>query len=340
MSIDKVFAIDKLEKNRTLSSEEFKALLTIDDKETQEYLFLRSKETALRIFGNKIYIRTLIEFSNYCRQNCLYCGLCRDNRQLERYRLSKEEILECCEKGHSFGSKTFVLQSGEDDYYTTEKMVDIIQAIRKQFSDCAITISNGEKSADTYKAYYYAGANRFLLRHETINSEHYSKLHSAERKIETRIKCLHELKAIGFQTGSGIMVGSPYQTIDNIIDDIYFLEKLQPEMIGIGPYLVSKDTPFKNQKAGSLELTLRLLAIFRLMHPNVLLPATTALETIHAEGKEKGILAGANVVMLNFTPIHYREKYRLYDGRSSTRDLKNMLSKIGYEISYERGDYV
>jgi biotin synthase len=334
---------DKLEREQILSREEFKTLLTLD---RQEMLFARARSVAMQIFGNKIYIRGLIEFSNYCKQNCLYCGLRYDNRQLERYRLSKEEILECCEKGHRFGFKTFVLQSGEDNHYTTENMTSIIQTIRKQYPDYAITISNGEKDVATYQAYYDAGANRFLLRHETINPEHYSKLHARERKIETRTECLEQLKKIGFQTGSGIMVGSPGQTIDNIIDDIYFLEKLQPEMIGVGPYLVNKNTPFKNENNGSLELTLRLLSIFRLMCPSVLLPATTALETISSNGRIKGILAGANVVMSNLTPPNFRKNYQLYDGKTEEIAAINItrfreeLNRAGYEISYERGDYV
>jgi biotin synthase len=334
--------VDKLEKERTLSREEFKTLLASDE---QEILFARARSVAMRVFGNKIYVRGLIEFSNYCKQNCLYCGLRHDNNQLERYRLSKEKILECCEEGHRLCLKTFVLQSGEDDFYTTEKMVDIIQTIRKQYTGCAITISNGEKDTAAYQAYHNAGANRFLLRHETINPEHYGKLHAEKRKIETRIECLKQLKKIGFQTGSGIMVGSPWQTIDNIIDDIYFLEKLQPEMIGIGPYLINKDTPFKNEKNGSFELTLCLLSIFRLMHPNVLLPATTALETVSPDGRIKGILAGANVVMPNLTPSHVRKNYRLYDGKAGERTVidielfRKELGAIGYEISYERGDY-
>lgn len=340
--------VDKLEKNHTLSREEFKELLTTEDMDLEAYLFLRAREVTKRTFGNEIYIRGLIEFSNYCKQNCLYCGLRRDNRNLERYRLSKEEILESCEEGYQLGFRTFVLQSGEDDYYTPERMSDIISSIRKQFPDCAITVSVGEKDQDTYKKYYDAGGNRFLLRHETITPEHYRKLHPKGMEIETRKECLYQLKKIGFQTGSGIMVGSPYQTIDNIIDDLYFLEELQPEMIGIGPYLPSKDTPFKNEKAGSLELTVRLLAVIRLMHPEVLLPATTALATIHPTGREKGIMAGANVVMPNLSPLRFRKKYQLYDDKACTGDeaahcigcLGRRLESIGYKISDQRGDHV
>ncbi|MCL2191878.1 MAG: [FeFe] hydrogenase H-cluster radical SAM maturase HydE [Treponema sp.] len=340
--------VDTLKKNGTLSREEFKTLLTTEDNDTQEYLSSCARELATANFGKDVYLRGLIEFSNYCKQNCLYCGLRRDNRDLERYRLTKEEILECCKEGHRLGFRTFVLQSGEDEYYTTKKMVEIIHAIRIEYPDCAITVSVGEKDEDTYRAYYNAGANRFLLRHETISPEHYRKLHPPGMEIETRKECLYRLKDIGFQTGSGIMVGSPFQTVDNIIDDLYFLAELKPEMIGIGPYLPSKDTPFRDQEPGSVELTVRLISIFRLMHPYALIPATTALATIHPTGREKGILAGANVVMPNLSPLRVREKYQLYDNKACTGDeaahcrgcLQGRLEKIGYTISEQRGDHV
>ena len=340
--------VDTLRKNRTLSREEFKTLLTTRDNDTEEYLLSSARELAVKNFGKDIFLRGLIEFSNYCKRNCLYCGLRSDNRDLERYRLSKEEILDCCREGHRLGFRTFVLQSGEDEHYTTEKMVGIIQAIRAGYPDCAITVSVGEKDEDTYRAYYRAGANRFLLRHETISPEHYGKLHPPGMEIETRRECLNRLKDIGFQTGSGIMVGSPFQTIDNIVDDLYFLAELQPEMIGIGPYLPSRDTPFADQPAGSVELTIRLIAVFRLMHPDALIPATTALATIHPTGREMGILAGANVVMPNLSPLRVREKYQLYDNKACTRDeaahcrgcLQRRLEKIGYTISEQRGDHV
>jgi len=340
--------VDTLKQNGTLAREEFKTLLAEMDAETEEYLFSCARELATANFGKDVYLRGLIEFSNYCKQNCLYCGLRRDNRDLERYRLSEEEILECCKEGHRLGFRTFVLQSGEDEYYTKEKMTGIIRAIRAGYPDCAITVSVGEKDEATYRAYYEAGANRFLLRHETISAEHYRKLHPPGMEIETRKDCLYRLKDIGFQTGSGIMVGSPHQTMDNIIDDLYFLAELQPEMIGIGPYLPSKDTPFRNEKAGSVELTVRLIAVFRLMHPHALIPATTALATIHPTGREKGILAGANVVMPNLSPLRVREKYQLYDNKACTGDeaahcrgcLQRRLEKIGYTISEQRGDHV
>jgi len=339
--------VDTLRKNGTASRGELKALLETVDGEGEEYLFACARETATENFGREIYVRGLIEFSNYCKQNCLYCGLRRDNRNVERYRLSRDEILECCEEGYGLGFRTFVLQSGEDEYFTVERMADIIGAIRGKYADCAITLSVGEKDGESYRSYYNAGANRFLLRHESIAPEHYGRLHPPEMKIEERTACLNVLKEIGFQTGSGIMVGSPYQTIDNIIDDIYFLAELRPEMIGIGPYVPSGDTPFRDMKAGSPELTVRLIAVFRLMHPRALIPATTALATVHPAGREKGILAGANVVMPNLSPLRVRMKYRPYDNKAHTGDeaaqsrdsLQTRMERIGYTLSVCRGDY-
>ena len=340
--------VDALEKNGSCSRAEFAELLSMTDGETEEYLFARARETATANFGREVYLRGLIEFSNYCKQNCLYCGLRRDNGNVERYRLGKDEILECCGEGYRLGFRTFVLQSGEDQYYTVERMVDIIAAIRNGYPDCAITLSVGEKDRETYAAYYRAGANRFLLRHETISPQHYGRLHPPGMEIETRTACLEMLKVIGFQTGSGIMVGSPYQTVDNIIDDLYFLAELRPEMIGIGPYLPSRDTPFSGMKPGSMEMTVRLIALLRLMHPAALIPATTALATIHPQGREKGILAGANVVMPNLSPLRVRRKYRPYDDKAHTGDeaaqsknsLQERLEKIGYTLSAGRGDHV
>lgn len=297
----------------TFSSEELTELLATGGEE----LFARAREIKKRVFGDEIYTRGLVEFSNHCKQNCLYCGLRCGNKKLKRYRMSKEDILQCCEDGYEHDIRTFVLQSGEDDYYTTEIMTDIISAIHRQYSDCVITLSVGEKDAETYKEYYSAGARRFLLRHESVNAEHYRNLHAGKREIATRIECLRQLRDIGFQIGAGIMVGSPYQTVENIIEDIYFLEELKPDMIGTGPYLVSRHTPFKDCENGNLELTLRLLAIFRIMLPNVLMPATTALASIHPKGREMGINAGANVIMYNLAPTDFRDKYTIYDNRTA-----------------------
>ncbi|MFV0394557.1 MAG: [FeFe] hydrogenase H-cluster radical SAM maturase HydE [Coprobacillaceae bacterium] len=339
--------IDKLIKQRRLEDEEYKQLLLYMNETDKEYLFSKAKEVAQETFGNKVYIRGLIEFSNYCKNDCYYCGIRLSNKNVERYRLTKEDILFCCKQGYQLGFRTFVLQSGEDNSYTQKDMCDIIKSIRNEYPDCAITLSMGEKDYDTYKAFYEAGANRYLLRHETINSKHYQSLHPKGMNIENRVACLKHLKEIGFQTGSGIMVGSPNQTVDNIIEDIKFLEELKPEMIGIGPYLPHVDTPFRDKEKGSLERTLIILAILRLMHPKALIPSTTALSTIAPNGREKGILVGANAVMPNLSPITNRTKYQLYNDKACMDEetaeslslLDQRLHKMGYQISYERGDF-
>lgn len=339
--------IHRLRETRKLQPDEYKQLLTSLTKEEQEYLFLNAREVAQEQFSNGIFIRGLIELTNYCKNDCYYCGIRRSNDKAQRYRLTKEEVLESCEEGYRLGFRTFVMQGGEDDSYTPKVMVDIIKSIRGKYPDCAITLSLGEKDYDTYKQYYDAGANRYLLRHESINAEHYASLHPQGMTIQTRSECLFNLKKIGFQAGSGIMVGSPNQTIDNIVEDILFLEELQPQMIGIGPYLPHKDTPFKDKEKGSLELTLIVVAILRLMHPYALIPSTTALATIADNGRDKGILAGANVVMPNLSPVRFRKKYLLYNDKACMDDeaaeslasLQKRLEKIGYTISYDRGDF-
>lgn len=339
--------IDKLRKEKKLQAHEYQKLLELQNDKDLEYLFKNAREVAQATFGNGIYIRGLIELSNYCKNDCYYCGIRRSNAHAKRYRLSKAEVLECCEEGYRLGFRTFVLQGGEDDSYTPKVMVDIITTIRKTYPDCAITLSLGEKDEATYKQYYDAGANRYLLRHESINEEHYAYLHPKEMSIQTRKECLFQLKKIGFQTGSGIMVGSPNQKIEHIIEDLRFLEELQPEMIGVGPYLPHKDTPFKDEQKGSLTRTLVVLAILRLMHPNALIPSTTALATIKEDGREKGILAGANVVMPNLSPVRFRKQYLLYNDKACMDDeaaqslasLQKRFEKIGYTITYDRGDY-
>lgn len=339
--------INKLEKVGMLSKEEFIKLLSGFKPADSEYLFTRARAAAQSIFSNKVYTRGLIEFTNYCKNNCLYCGIRAGNLKIERYRLCKEDILSCCENGYSLGFRTFVLQGGEDNHYSDVEMVDIISSIKKTFPDCALTLSIGEKSEEAYRAYFNAGADRYLLRHETANSDHYSKLHPANLSLDTRKNCLWKLKEIGFQVGSGFMVGSPYQTIENIVEDLFFLKELLPEMVGIGPFLPHHDTPFGNKAAGSYELTLFLIGVIRLMLPNALIPATTALGTIIPDGREKGILAGANVVMPNLSPIGVRKKYELYDNKICTGEeaaeckvcLDNRIKSIGYEIVVDRGDY-
>ena len=324
----------------------WRELLTTDDPLLLENLYSSAREMQLKHYGNRVFARGLIEFTNFCKNDCYYCGIRRSNRDACRYRLTKEQILTCCESGYALGFRTFVLQGGEDGAYTDEKIVEIVSTIKSRYPDCAITLSIGEKGRDSYRNFYDAGADRYLLRHETANSEHYRMLHPKEMSCENRKRCLWDLKEIGYQVGAGIMVGSPGQTIEHILEDLEFMKELQPDMVGIGPFLPHHATPFANEAAGTLDLTIRLLAITRLLLPEVLLPATTALGTLDPTGREKGILAGANVVMPNLSPENVRENYLLYDNKLCTgseaadglRLLGDMMNKIGYEISLDRGD--
>ena len=339
--------IDKLRKERTLRQEEFRQLLTECDAETLRTINRQAREVSLLHFGNKIYIRGLIEVSNCCRNNCYYCGIRKGNPTIERYRLTEESILDCCKQGYDLGFRTFVLQGGEDPALTDDWIEKTVSAIRRNYPDCAITLSLGEKPRDVYERFFRAGANRYLLRHETHNEQHYQQLHPAEMSCKRRLQCLQDLKDIGYQTGTGIMVGSPGQTVEHIIEDILFIERLRPEMIGIGPFLPHHDTPFAEYPGGTVEQTLLLLSIFRLMHPSALIPATTALATLTLDGRERGILAGANVVMPNLSPREERKKYELYNDKASLgaesaeglAALQKQLNAIGYEISTERGDF-
>ena len=340
--------VKNVREKQNIDLEELRELLNINATEEEvQYLYSQAREAADFVYGKRVFKRGLIEFTNYCKNDCYYCGIRRSNSCAQRYRLDKDTILNCCEKGYALGYRTFVLQGGEDGYFTDEKVCDIVKIIHKQYPDCAITLSIGEKSRDSYQKYFDAGATRYLLRHETANEAHYSKLHPMELKLEHRKQCLFDLKEIGYQVGCGFMVGSPYQTIETLYEDLMFIKELKPHMVGIGPFIPQKETPFADQKAGTLEMTLRLLAIIRLMHPSVLLPATTALGTIHEEGRELGILAGANVVMPNLSPADVREKYKLYDNKACTGDeaaegdlnLQNRIKKIGYELVCDRGDY-
>ena len=339
--------INKLSNEGILEKEELVQLLSSYSAKDMEFARSMARETAQKYFGNKIYIRGLIEFTNICRQNCLYCGLRAENGNASRYRLTKEDIIECCRMGYPLGFRTFVLQGGEDPHFDDDLVCDILKSIKKEFPDCAVTLSIGEKSRDTYQKYFDAGADRYLLRHETANAEHYSQLHPKNLSLASRKECLFTLKDIGFQTGCGFMVGSPYQTADTLAEDLLFIHQLQPQMVGIGPFVPHKDTPFGNQPQGSLELTLFLLALVRIMQKNVLLPSTTALGTIHPQGREMGILSGANVVMPNLSPLSVRKKYMLYNGKISTDEeaaegieaLMKRMKKIGYEITVSRGDH-
>ncbi|HCJ76902.1 MAG TPA: [FeFe] hydrogenase H-cluster radical SAM maturase HydE [Roseburia sp.] len=338
---------NKLYQDTQLTETEYKELLELHtDKEIAEYGFELARKRQKETFGNEVYTRGLIEISNYCKNDCIYCGIRRSNQNAERYRLSEEEILSCCESGYALGFRTFVLQGGEDGYYTDDLLEDLLHKIKAAYPDCAITLSLGERSRESYERLYTAGADRYLLRHETANEAHYGKLHPAEMSLKNRKQCLYTLKEIGYQVGCGIMVGSPYQTIDNLVEDLAFMKEFNPHMVGIGPFIPQKDTPFGEMEPGSLEMTLFLLAIIRLMLPKVLLPATTALGTIHSRGRELGILAGGNVVMPNLSPVKVRKKYALYDNKICTGEeaaecrgcLGNRMESIGYKLVVSRGD--
>ncbi|MCL1951613.1 MAG: [FeFe] hydrogenase H-cluster radical SAM maturase HydE [Oscillospiraceae bacterium] len=335
--------VDQLAQEKILAREEFKALLACDDA----YLHQRAREAREAVFGNQIYLRGLIEFTNYCKNNCYYCGLRRSNRSAQRYRLTKEQILACCAEGHELGFRTFVLQGGEDPYFTDDILVDLLRDIKVTYPDCAVTLSLGERGHESLKRLRAAGADRYLLRQETSSPAHYAMLHPPEMTLSTRQQCLWDLKRLGYQVGCGFMVGSPGQTLDHIVDDLLFIQELDPAMVGIGPFIPHASTPFAYEKPGELRLVRNTLAILRLMKPNLLLPATTALGTIHETGRELGILAGANVVMPNLTPAGAREKYLLYDNKICTGEsagqcrgcVARRLQNIGCEAVISRGDY-
>ena len=338
--------IDKLAQERDLPDQELLELITTTNSAANELFAARADNIRQQYYGKKVYIRGLIEFTNYCKNNCYYCGIRAGNGQAQRYRLTKEQILDCCAEGYRLGFRTFVLQGGEDPYYTDERICDIVTAIRAQHPDCAITLSIGEKERASYQAYFDAGANRYLLRHETAAPEHYAQLHPASMSLANRKRCLFDLKEIGYQVGSGFMVGSPYQTPANLLADLRFLQQLEPDMIGIGPYITHEQTPFADKKSGTLEQTLRLLSMLRLLFPYALLPATTALGTIHPNGRELGLKAGGNVVMPNLSPVNVRKLYELYDNKICTGEeaaqcrgcLEARVRMAGYEIVTARGD--
>lgn len=337
--------ISKLLNNKNLNDNEFAVLIETDKFDTE----LREAADAVRRenYGTAVYLRGLIELTNYCKNNCFYCGIRNSNKKVERYRLSKEDILSCAKIGYELGFRTFVLQGGEDPYYTDEILCSIISEIKSIYQDsCAITLSLGERSTESYQSLFNAGADRYLLRHETADEEHYKKLHPDSMSLKNRIECLKTLKKIGYQTGSGFMVGSPYQTTETLIKDLRFLQELKPDMIGIGPYLTHKETPFSSFPNGNLKLTLRLISILRLLFPYALLPATTALGTIAPNGRELGLESGANVVMPNLSPVSVRKMYELYDNKICTGDeaaecrhcLQRRVESVGYEIVSARGD--
>lgn len=338
--------IDKLAAMRSLALEEYESLITERDTEAAEYLRELAVAERRKNYGNAVYIRGLIEISNICKNDCLYCGIRRSNTECDRYRLTKEEILSCCKEGYALGFRTFVMQGGEDAHFDDDTLCDIVSEIRAEYPDCAITLSMGERSRESYQRLYDAGANRYLLRHETASAEHYARLHPKQMSFDERMRCLRDLKEIGFQTGCGFMVGSPYQTCADIAKDLKFIEEFKPHMCGIGPFIPHKATPFKDFPAGTVELTCYLLSIIRIIHPTVLLPATTALGSIEDGGREKGILSGANVVMPNLSPMDNRKKYELYNNKLYSRaesaqakaELEAQICAIGYEVICHRGD--
>ena len=325
---------------------EYEQLILSYSDSLAEFIAQKAVKVRKQIYGNKIYIRGLIEISNICKNDCLYCGIRKSNIECERYRLSPEEIFECCDSGYDLGFRTFVLQGGEDGFFSDSVLCDIVYKIKSKYADCAVTLSVGERSYDSYKNLYNAGADRYLLRHETASLEHYNKLHPKTMSFENRIKCLYNLREIGYQVGCGFMVGSPYQTAGNLAKDLKFIEEFKPDMCGIGPFIPHKNTQFRNEKAGTVELTCFLLSIIRIICPDVLLPATTALGTIDSNGREKGIMSGANVVMPNLSPNSVRKKYTLYDNKLYTgeeaaervKELDKRMKNIGYEIVIDCGN--
>lgn len=340
--------IDKLALEHSLTVDEYKTLIELKTSETTEYLKQKAVEAKQNIYGNKVFIRGLIEISNICKNDCYYCGIRKSNGLCDRYRISTEEIIECCKEGYALGFRTFVLQGGEDAHFSDDILCEIIKIIKAECLGCAVTLSLGERSKGSYQKLFDAGADRYLLRHETATQSHYQKLHPDNLSFANRMECLQNLKEIGFQVGCGFMVGSPFQTVDNIARDLKFIEEFSPDMCGIGPFIPHKDTPFADYPAGSAELTCYLLSVIRLIKPNILLPATTALGSINADGRENGIKSGANVIMPNLSPNSVRKKYMLYnnklsDGDESAQNLINLKQKmlnIGYEIVTDRGDII
>lgn len=337
--------VEKLYKYNNLDKEELIYLLQKINDDNKKILIEAANKIRKERYGNKVYMRGLIEFTNYCKRNCKYCGIRADNRKLERYRLTNEEIIECVKNGKEIGYSTYVLQGGEDSYFDDEKVVEIVKAIKSIYPYDAVTLSIGERSYESYKKMYDAGADRYLLRHETASKKLYESLHP-DGDYDNRIKCLWNLKEIGYQVGAGFMVGLPGQTTEDLVEDLLFIKKLEPHMCGIGPFIPHKDTPYRSEERGRLDDVITMLAITRLLLPNVLLPATTALGSISDKGREMGIKAGANVVMPNLSPVNVRDKYSLYNNKICTGDeaaecricIENRINNIGFEIDLGRGD--
>ncbi|MDY4078081.1 MAG: [FeFe] hydrogenase H-cluster radical SAM maturase HydE [Clostridium sp.] len=339
--------IDKLYETNNATRDELEFLLENLNDDSKKYLIEKSNLTRMKVYGDKVYLRGLIEFTNYCVRDCMYCGIRASNKNAERYRLTIDEILECAELGDRLGYKTYVLQGGEDPYFTDDIMVEIISKIKKRFPENAITISLGERSYESYEKMFKAGADRYLIRHETATKELYEKLHP-KASFENRRRCLEDLKKIGYQIGSGFMIGLPGQKVSDLVNDLLYVKELNPHMVGIGPFISHKDTPLKDEKNGTLEDTITLIAILRLLLPKALIPATTSLGTINPLGRELGIKAGANVVMPNLSPTSVREKYSLYDGKICTGDeaaecrrcIEGRINRAGFKVEVSRGDNI
>jgi len=333
---------------KAMSGPELKEVIESNFRTPEPELIKEADRIRRSIYGDRVFLRGLIEVSNVCRSNCYYCGIRHGNSHVDRYRLTKEEILACCEQGFQLGFRTFVLQGGEDPYLDDKRLVDIVSSVREKYPACAITLSFGEKSKESYQRLFEAGANRYLLRHETASDDHYRRLHPDNLSLDHRKKCLYTLKEIGYQVGAGFMVDSPFQTIGNLAEDLLFLKELEPHMVGIGPFIPQKDTPLGKEKAGTLSHTITMLALTRLLLPEALLPSTTALGSIDPHGREQGLQAGANVVMPNLSPIEARSKYSLYDhkvssGAEAAEGLENLIAQIrmaGYQADFSRGDHI
>ena len=339
---------DRLEAEKNLTDEEFSRVLLCDDSSFSKYIEKKARAVREKFYGRDVYLRGLIEFTSFCKNNCNYCGIRSGNKNAERYRLTKDEIIACSDTGYELGFRTFVLQGGEDPYFTEGRIISIISGIKERHPDCAITLSIGEWEKENYQKFFEAGAERYLLRHETADKNHYESLHPQEMSYEHRMQCLRDLREIGYQVGCGMMIGSPGQKAEHLIEDLRFLQRFKPEMVGIGPFIPHHDTEYAGYKAGSIGMTLRMLSVIRLLLPDVLLPATTALGTVDSLGREKGLLAGANVVMPNLSPIGVRKKYLLYDNKICTGDeaaecikcMSMRVSTVGYNIVKSRGDHV
>ena len=338
--------VDKLRDEHRLTPDEYRALLIMRDAQVIDYLMDQARTVSQLHFGRGIYLRGLIELSNVCRNDCLYCGIRRSNCHVERYTLSHDQVLACCEQGYKIGFRTFVLQGGEWGEERSRWIADLIGDIKKGWPDCAVTLSLGEHPRETYALWRDAGADRYLLRHETHHPRLYSLLHPQRMSLAHRLQCLDWLKELGFQVGTGIMVGAPFQTLESIIEDIEYLVDFQPQMIGLGPFIPHHDTPFRRFPAGSVEMTAKLYAILRLAMPKALIPSTTAMATLAPDGRCRGILAGANVVMPNLSPTDTRKQYSLYDNKAAlgaesaqgVKILADELAAIGYHIDWSRGD--